>query len=432
MYSKYRWFTGGNLFHSRYIKDIFSLGAGILLSQFIALLASPILTRLFTPADFGKLAILMAVVSSLSMAACGRYDMAMLLPKKNNDAQHLFGIAFYSAVISSSFLFGVLFFAQNQLSLISSLESLSTWIFLAPILLFVIGMSRTAGYFANRQKDFHLIARSKIAQSAVTVGASIGLGLIGVGFAGLAFGILLGFAVATTYFVYKYRHKLEWKIILSWNRKKGKLISRFKDYPVFSASSSIVDGVTQNIPVFFIAYYFPEPVVGYYALVLRIANAPLSFLWHAISQVNLKKVVELGHAAQPITPYIYKVTAGLVAIIFLPSLIFIIWSPQLFSWVFGMQWYEAGVYAQLLMLSLAVRFVASTLSGTLEATNNTRYGAAWKVTSFVVTIMVFAVYAPQRDIIQLLQAYVISDIILYLFFYYLIVRAAKYPKISES
>ncbi len=48
--------------NSKYMKDILVLTSGVGVSQLIPLLLLPILTRFFSPTDFGVLAVYMAIV----------------------------------------------------------------------------------------------------------------------------------------------------------------------------------------------------------------------------------------------------------------------------------------------------------------------------------------------------------------------------------
>ena len=95
---------------SSFVKDVTVLTSGTAIAQLISVLASLVLVRLYTPADFGLFAILVAIVGSVSPAVCGRYEVAMILPKKKEDSLHLFGIAIMFAGVVSSLLLVVIFF----------------------------------------------------------------------------------------------------------------------------------------------------------------------------------------------------------------------------------------------------------------------------------------------------------------------------------
>jgi len=120
---------------------------------------------------------------------------------------------------------------------------------------------------------------------------------------------------------------------LKWNQSKITLLKRYKDYPLYNASSGLLDGITMSLPVFFLAHYFPETIVGYFALVIRVGNTPLSFVSGSVSQVNLKKVVDLVNTDQNVRPHLLKLTGGLLLFVLPPTILLIIFSPDLFAYL---------------------------------------------------------------------------------------------------
>ena len=339
----------------------------------------------------------------------------------------LFVIALLFAVVISSLFLVFLGMAHSWIIPLIDAEKLGRWLYITAAALLLTGVFQAGLYYSNRLKRYKLMAKTKLFQAVVVVSISIALGLIGMGFTGLLIGNILGLLLATGYIHYVNRLALTNGVFSDWN-KKYILMSRYKEFPLFNASSSLLDGITLSLPIFFLAHYFPDSVVGYFALVLRIANAPMSFISQSISQVNLKKVVDLVNERREVVPYLYKLTFILIAFVSFPTVLFVLYAPELFSIVFGSRWYEAGVYCQILMPALAMRFVASTLSSTLGATKNNGYGALWKVISFVVTLAVLAWFAPKGDITTLLIALLISDFMLYVLYYCFIIMAAKRPR----
>ena len=415
------------LCQSSFSKSVAILASGAALAWIIPVLASPILTRLYTPTDFGTFAVFMALVSSVIPAVCGKYEVAMVLPKSNIQGLHLLGISFRVAItISLIFLLIVLVF-KNYLLTVLNARQLGEWIYLAPLALVSTGLMTAMNYFANRNKDYKNMAKGKIVNASFVAFTSIILGFFGLGFRGLLTGAITGLIAATIYFLFLYRKILSSDLLL-WGKAKVELMKRYIDFPVYNASGGLLNGITVALPVFFLSHYFSESIVGYFSLVLRVANLPLSFISASVSEVNLKKIVDLVNMKTDVRPYLIKITIGLTAVVLLPTTILMIFSPSMFSFVFGEKWREAGVYMQILMPAMAVRFVSSTLSTTLGATQNNQLGAIWKITDFVVTVIVFSIFAPHRDIKSLLKVFVLMDIALYLFYYLLIWKAAANPR----
>lgn len=411
---------------SHFIRSVALLGTGTVIAQLIGIAASPILTRLYTPADFGLVALFGAIVGSFSMAICGKYEVAAVVAKSLVHSRQLLGIAFIVALLLSLLTLVAVFFFGDQINQLFNASRLGDWILLAPLALFLSGILTGLNYYSNRTHEYALISRSKVFGSVFGVIFSISFGLIGLHY-GLLLSGVLGTVAVTSWLLYHYRH-LWTKSLLLWNPRKWILVRRYRDFPIYNASTGLLDGITLAFPVFFLSRYFPEAVVGYYALMLRVAMAPIGFVSGAVSQVNLKKVADLVNQGQPVRPYLLKITLLLAAIVAPLMLLLMLYAPPLFGWVFGEQWRVAGTYLQILMPALALRFVVSTLSSTFGATGNNKLGAIWKVTAFLLTFGVYLSVAPRVDVTGMFVAILLTDLALYSFYYLLAWRAAGHPR----
>lgn len=400
---------------------------GTVIAQAISIAMAPILTRLYTPEAFGLFGVFLALVSSISPCVTGRYEVAMVLPKWNNVAIELFAVGIWVgfAVSTLCFLFFLLF--QERLLHLLKAPDLESWLLLAPVVLLAIGLFNLGGYFANRHKQYGLMARSRIIKSIAVIALNVILGVAGAGFQGLLIGNLVGWVVAFLYLVYKQRFVLA-RVRMKWTKRKLSLARRYADYPIYNASPALLNGITLALPIFFVTSNFSVAIAGYYALVTQVMNAPLAFISYSVSQVNLKKVVDLANDGKRVDLYIYKVTLILILLSLPPAIVLVFWGPELFSFVFGKDWLEAGRYARILALAVAIQFIASTLSSTIGATNNNRYGALWKITALVLTAVVLGIISRNGNIEEMLGALVINNIALYLFYYYLIVKSSRNPR----
>jgi O-antigen/teichoic acid export membrane protein len=417
----------GRLKQSQYVGAVTTLALGTLMAQVIVVGASPILTRVYAPEDFGIFALFMALVSSLVPIVCGKYEVAMMLPKSDRQGLQLLGISVRTAFLVSSILLFVIVSA-SYFDLVDLFPSeLGDWLYLLPIMLFGMGIHISLNYYSNRQRMYKEMANAKLLQAVVVTTVTITLGFFGAGFNGFVIGSLLGLILAIIYLTALNQSKLLFSSI-KWNKNMWELLVQYKSFPMFNASSGLLDGLTLAMPIYFLSLYFPPSVVGYYALVVRVGSAPLAFLSGSISQVNLRKVVDLVASGQDVQSYLLYITAGLVGITALPTFILMFYSQSLFAFVFGEEWRVAGEFMEILAPSLAVSFVVSTLSSTLGATNNNFRGMVWKVVAFATTLLFFALLAPQGDIRLLLQAVVFMNVALYLFYYWQIWQAAGEPK----
>ena len=77
---------------SAYARNVLTLMTGTTLAQAIPIAISPILTRLYSPEDFGTFGLYMAIVAIASVLVTGRYELAILLPKRDRDAMHILAL----------------------------------------------------------------------------------------------------------------------------------------------------------------------------------------------------------------------------------------------------------------------------------------------------------------------------------------------------
>jgi O-antigen/teichoic acid export membrane protein len=142
---------------------------------------------------------------------------------------------------------------------------------------------------------------------------------------------------------------------IEWKRM-WRLAKEYRDFPIYSASMNIINSLSLGLPIFLLTRYYGIAVAGAYAFGLRILSTPMGFVLRALRQVLFQKASEAHNAGSRLMPLYVKITAGLFALAVLPSLVFIFWSPQIFSWVFGAQWSTAGEFTRSLVLWMLFMF----------------------------------------------------------------------------
>jgi len=89
---------------SEFSRNVLTLMTGTTIAQAIPIAISPILTRIYTPEDFGVFALFIAIVGFFSVIASARYEQAILIPKKDEDAINIFALGFIIICSISLFL----------------------------------------------------------------------------------------------------------------------------------------------------------------------------------------------------------------------------------------------------------------------------------------------------------------------------------------
>ncbi|MDC1200166.1 oligosaccharide flippase family protein, partial [bacterium] len=104
-----------SFFSSEFSKNVLTLMTGTTISQAIPLAATPILTRIYTPEDFGVLALFSSITAILGLLATGKYEMAILLPKDDKDALNIVYLSVILSAIFSIILFTIVFLFNYEI-----------------------------------------------------------------------------------------------------------------------------------------------------------------------------------------------------------------------------------------------------------------------------------------------------------------------------
>jgi len=142
---------------------------------------------------------------------------------------------------------------------------------------------------------------------------------------------------------------------------------RHKKFPIFSSWGALLDTTSRQLPVFILGFYFPKEavgysVVGYYFMAKSVVNLPAQLVGQSVSQVFYPTAAKEYNETGNLSKVVSDVFKRLVQIGVFPMVVLAFLGGELFGFVFGEKWTEAGVYAQILAPWLLFNFLGSPLS----------------------------------------------------------------------
>jgi len=135
-----------------------------------------------------------------------------------------------------------------------------------------------------------------------------------------------------------------------------RLAKEYRDFPMYSASQNVINALSGGLPVLLLTRFYGIAYAGAYAFGMNILSVPMGFVLGALRQVLFQKASESQHQGRSLAALYIKVTATLFAMVVLPTVIMLIWAPQIFAWIFGPRWHMAGEFARSLMIWMAFYF----------------------------------------------------------------------------
>lgn len=342
--------------------NAFARGVGILVggtagAQLLSMLAAPLLTRLYSPEDFGLLAVYVSLLVVISVISSLRYELAIALPDDDGEAANVAALSLLLVGVST-LLTGLLVLLLSQpIAKLFGVPSLSGYLWMLPLGVLLTGTYKVFNYWAVRTKHFSAIAGTGVRQALTTI--AIQLGAFKLGSIALLFGQMAGQsagivslgrpALASAGF-----RQVSWKGIAT-------AAERYRQFPIYSTWEGLLNTSSSQLPPVVLAAIFSPAAAGLYALAFRMLTLPSSVVGNAIGQVFFINAVEAYRAKQH-GVLVANVQKNLINIGMPPVFLLVLMGPDLFSFIFGMEWRLAGVYAQWMAPWLFFAFVYSPLS----------------------------------------------------------------------
>lgn len=339
-------------------RNVATLVGATALAQGIQLLATPILTRIYSPVFFAPFQVFASLASVLAVVATLRYEMAIVIADNEKHARVLMtmaaGIATLIALLS-----GLALIIADSTGFISA-----GWIFIAGIPAYVLasGLQQSGNNWSIRNGTFHRNVAARIAGSVTQV--SVGLILGGLGFlsSGLMLSMISAQFVAAGLLI---RNAIESprKWVASLRSSDGKVLLReHNKFPRFNTPHALLDVLQDHGIVFLFGIFFPGSLLAFYGQAFRLLKAPVGFVGSAIHQVFFPDFTRRWQAGDDLRPVVRKfyLTLFFLGLPFFGTLAW--FSVPVFTWFLGAEWSGVGEVAAILMPWLFLNFIASPLS----------------------------------------------------------------------
>ena len=349
----------GRLKQNSYIMQIITLMSGTLMAQAIIFAFIPILTRIYTPSEFGLYALFFAISSILGMVSSLRYEQAIMLPKSDRDAQALVFLSTVVTLIFSIFTAIVLSIFYNFF--VSYFEGIEYLVWLLPISIFIIGMIQIFDIYSTRKQLYKKIATVRMIESVTTISTQWSSRSIFI-FDGLIIGKMLSNIVSLYLYIYIHikKHTLVLKHI---NKRRVKAnIKRHENFPRYFFFSSLLNSLSQQLPIFLFTLLFSPAIAGFYSLTARVMQAPILLVAGSTRSVFYQKASQMYARGEDIIPLHIKTTVGLVKLFIVPLLVILFFGEEIFIFLFGSKWAESGVIAEITIIWFLFVFITPPTS----------------------------------------------------------------------
>ncbi len=384
------------------------------MAQAIVILFSPILARIYSPADYGVVALYSSILGISGSVSALCYHIAIPLPKEKKFVLSLVLLSLGIQAILSFGLFLLTFLRGDTILAFLNAQSLIPYKWLVPVGFLGLGVYQILNYWGLKEKAFKEIAQTKLAQTATSVTVNISLGLLGF----RPLGLLLGHLASQAGGILSLGLRLG-----KPNSKEARNVSkedvffvarRYKIFPLYRIWSGLLNTLSIQITPLVLVSLFDTQIVGWYSFSLRLLQLPMVLIGQSIGQVFFQRASEALHKGT-LSNLVFRTFRSLVLVATFPIVSLAIMAPQLFGFVFGETWVVSGVYSRFLAPWLLANFCFSAISNIFAVLEKQRLALGFQLVLFSARIfsLFLASYFPGAE--APIAFYGFASFVIYLF-----------------
>lgn len=402
-----------------FLKSVLTLVSGTVLGQAVTLASLPILTRIYSPDDFGVLALFTSCALIVSTAACLRLDVAIPTATKHNEARDLLLLAVTFAAIISIVTFLVLLLIPESVILNYGVDQPLLYISILAFAIFFSSTYNAFQFWATRAKKFGIVARTRVTQSVY--GAVVQV-LSGIAWGGNPLGLVVGQVISTSGGVLKiYREVIRGSVELKGVTISGlrRTLESYKNYPKYSTAESFFNSAAIQLPILIVSAAYLGAEAGFIMLAMRVMQVPMRLVGSSIGQVYLSEAPSKNNAGE-LAEFSLSVISALARTGVGPIVFFGIVAPSFFAPVFGPDWERAGTLIAWMTPWFVLQFITSPVAMSLHISGHQRAALKLQVLGFAIRVsfVLFGLFVLNGWVSEL---YSISGFLFYLIYFVVIV-----------
>src|ERR1700730_14120774 len=412
----------------KFMSNVLTLVTGNGLSQLINIAGTLVLARLFAPDAFGSFALFVTLVSFLSVLGGGRYELAIMLPEKDEEAANILFLAVLVLTGVGGVSLLIVAFFHSPIALLLGDDRLRLWLWAAPVALLINGLYQVQGVWFGRMKRFRRLATGRVLQSSGTVLGQLGLLVIHSGGCALVGGWIIGQSIGSLFLLSQLFYsdgKFLWQA-RDWAVLR-EAVGRYRNFPIYKAPHSFVSNASSQVVIVILRMFASLNLVGLYSMAARAVYLPVTLIASSMNDVFYEKAAtELKQGAlERFVTRLLRIQLVLAA----PLLVLVTYDAKLiFGFVLGPKWVPAGSFAAILAFLSFLYFLTSWLDRLFDVRGRQKICLILEVTGNVLSLGALALMLKWRpqDAAFAIGAYVVLQMIFSIIWLVFAYRVAEF------
>ena len=370
--------------NSSIVKNTSKLLTANVIAQAVGLAIYPILTRLYSPEDFGTLNMFLTIGGIATLFATAEYQNSIMLPKSEKSGVACFHVGFIiTLIVSLIFVLSIPF--ASHISALLNAPQLTASYWMLPIYIFVLSVWTLLNYWHTRNERFTSVSAYQITQC--TTGAGLKWGLARFLGNGLIVGSVLAPVIAlVANIAATFRTAI--RPLLIFDRTECRLMAReYANFPKFSLPRSIVNYISSNLPILLLTPFFSLTEIGFYGMALTLAFTPINLIIRSVFQVFFQDTTQRVQHGESIRGFFRKLTVRTILTIAPSFAILYFVLPQLTAWLLGDGWHTSGTYIRAMLPWIFMTTLVGPICYLSDIFKKQKAGFLFELLTFVLRII---------------------------------------------
>ncbi|HDF8894588.1 TPA: type 8 capsular polysaccharide synthesis protein Cap8K [Staphylococcus aureus] len=338
---------------NKFIGDSFLMILSSGIAQVILIITTPIITRLYSPAEFGEFTIFSNIAMILIPIINARYDLLIVNAKNDRSANILSQISFLISLLILLILIPIL--------------AISAWLYpnfildfiFIIIMLFLVSLTNIFTNYLNKERKYKVLSLINVFRAGSMALLQIIFGLLSLGSLGLIIGFSLSYITGIT-LGYK-TFKKHFNIVRNKEETKALFLEN-KNQLVYSTPSILLNSLSFSVVVFFIGILYTNTEVGIYGMAISVLGIPVTIISLGLSKIFMQQANDYYIERGNFRNLLLKFSSTLVIVSIILYVPLYLFSEELVNILLGHSWVDAITVIKIVIPLFVIRLIVSTVS----------------------------------------------------------------------
>lgn len=338
---------------NKFIGDSFLMILSSGIAQVILIITTPIITRLYSPTEFGEFTIFSNIAMILIPIINARYDLLIVNTKNDRSANILSQISFLISLLI--------------LLILIPIFAISAWLYpnfildfiFIIIMLFLVSLTNIFTNYLNKERKYKVLSLINVFRAGSMALLQIIFGILALGSLGLIIGFSLSYIAGIT-LGYK-TFKKHFNIVRDKEETKALFLEN-KNQLVYSTPSILLNSLSFSVVVFFIGILYTNTEVGIYGMAIRVLGIPVTIISLGLSKIFMQQANDYYIEHGNFRNLLLKFSSILVIVSIILYVPLYLFSEELVNILLGHSWVDAITVIKIVIPLFVIRLIVSTVS----------------------------------------------------------------------